>query len=556
MPLQKVRGSLRDGAQPVRQTIHISDSQGPAKINQQDRDLSRESSNAIHVESKQEKTFGDKFTEATANAGKTFVTSFASSFASSVAASVVDSYFNSGSSGSNYATSRGVDEFQLSYPSYRTRDPHAPRGYINPNMTSVHDLLTNKPGTRHSLFDSSRLSQEFGFRREAQHTSQPQSKSQAEVRPESQPEQPEATTLDQETEEEKPFFDLFADNPEANMLREQISNTCDYDTRPDSDEVPLMDAVPSEEDVADFIQQTATNLNDFIHTTKTGIEDFSGNAQHAQECLDLVKTTTADFLALATQAQEQGDIETAGILSDFSSNFLQLGKNLVGILKTPVEKLGNSSRWLYQELQNDPQKVFLYFGLRIARGVDLIRCIQGGGIPLDFLEGQDVTGDYYSLSTADLGMAIIQRMVIGGTFKGLGRIAKLAGKAKLGDFSKGVKLGSRKGFGKGKVAATGSAKISLKGLIKKEMLPTTGKIRYVPQKNFNLGDGLPRVAGLGRRRAFKDRFGNIWQEGPSRTAGETIEWDVQLSRQGKQQLGWASKSGKYINVSLKGRITH
>jgi len=160
-------------------------------------------------------------------------------------------------------------------------------------------------------------------------------------------------------------------------------------------------------------------------------------------------------------------VAAVGILSDFSSNFLQLGKNLVGLLTTPAEKIGNSSRWLHLELKNNPQKVFLYFGMRIARGVDLARCIQGGGIPLDFLEGQDVLGDYNSLSTADLGMAIIQRMVIGGTFKGLGRIAKLAGKAKLGDFSKGVKLGSEKGFGgKGaaaKVSAMGTAKSAASG---------------------------------------------------------------------------------------------
>jgi filamentous hemagglutinin len=34
--------------------------------------------------------------------------------------------------------------------------------------------------------------------------------------------------------------------------------------------------------------------------------------------------------------------------------------------------------------------------------------------------------------------------------------------------------------------------------------------------------------------------------------GEPFEWDIQLSNKGKKQLGWASKSGKHINVSLKG----
>ena len=89
--------------------------------------------------------------------------------------------------------------------------------------------------------------------------------------------------------------------------------------------------------------------------------------------------------------------------------------------------------------------------------------------------------------------------------------------------------------------------VTTKGDIKKHGLPTEGKIRYVPPKG-----GLKSAPG-GK---FIDRFGNIWQPGPSRTFGEAFEWDVQLSRQGRAQLGWASRDGKHLNVSLKGRITH
>jgi filamentous hemagglutinin len=55
---------------------------------------------------------------------------------------------------------------------------------------------------------------------------------------------------------------------------------------------------------------------------------------------------------------------------------------------------------------------------------------------------------------------------------------------------------------------------------------------------------------------YLDKFNNEWTKGPSRTLGEVFEWDVQLSPVGKNKLGWASRDGKHLNVSLKGRITH
>ena len=85
---------------------------------------------------------------------------------------------------------------------------------------------------------------------------------------------------------------------------------------------------------------------------------------------------------------------------------------------------------------------------------------------------------------------------------------------------------------------------------KKAGLPTKGKVRYVPPKNA--GDNLPRTATGG----YIDKFNNIWQKGPSRTIGEAFEWDVQLSKQGKNMLGWLSRDGRHLNVSLRGIITH
>ena len=60
----------------------------------------------------------------------------------------------------------------------------------------------------------------------------------------------------------------------------------------------------------------------------------------------------------------------------------------------------------------------------------------------------------------------------------------------------------------------------------------------------------------GGKNGFLDAFGNIWVAGISRTAGQHFEWDVQLSSQGKQQLGWMTRDNTHLNVSLDGRVTH
>ncbi|MDX7275150.1 DUF637 domain-containing protein [Serratia marcescens] len=93
---------------------------------------------------------------------------------------------------------------------------------------------------------------------------------------------------------------------------------------------------------------------------------------------------------------------------------------------------------------------------------------------------------------------------------------------------------------------------SIKGRMKHVQLPNEGKIRFVPDSNYKPTNPLPR----GPNKGYIDKFGNEWTKGPSRTKGQEFEWDVQLSPTGKAQLGWASRDGKHLNVSLDGKITH
>ena len=101
--------------------------------------------------------------------------------------------------------------------------------------------------------------------------------------------------------------------------------------------------------------------------------------------------------------------------------------------------------------------------------------------------------------------------------------------------------------------SVGASKVwTKKGRLKAIGLPTKGKIRFVPAKGYNPSNPLPR----GPNNGIIDRFGNEWTKGPSRTKGQDFEWDVQLSKTGKQKLGWATRDGSHANISLDGRITH
>ncbi|WP_349816622.1 polymorphic toxin type 17 domain-containing protein [Acidovorax sp. SUPP3334] len=93
---------------------------------------------------------------------------------------------------------------------------------------------------------------------------------------------------------------------------------------------------------------------------------------------------------------------------------------------------------------------------------------------------------------------------------------------------------------------------SKKGAIKAAGLPTKGRIRYVPPKNWSPTMPLPK----GKQNGYIDKFGNEWTKGPSRTQGQAHEWDVQLSKQGREKIGWTTRDGSHANVSLDGKITH
>ena len=92
---------------------------------------------------------------------------------------------------------------------------------------------------------------------------------------------------------------------------------------------------------------------------------------------------------------------------------------------------------------------------------------------------------------------------------------------------------------------------TVKSATKEAKLPNKGKIRYVPPENWTPTQPLPKNNG-----GYIDKFGNVWTKGPSRTAGQSFEWEVQLSKTGKNQMGWLSRDGSHLNVSLDGEITH
>ena len=73
----------------------------------------------------------------------------------------------------------------------------------------------------------------------------------------------------------------------------------------------------------------------------------------------------------------------------------------------------------------------------------------------------------------------------------------------------------------------GSAKKGAKTLSKEADLPTKGKIRFVPS------DVDKRAGKILRKERGDEKFDNVWQKGPSRTAGQAFEWNVQLSQEVK-----------------------
>ncbi len=97
---------------------------------------------------------------------------------------------------------------------------------------------------------------------------------------------------------------------------------------------------------------------------------------------------------------------------------------------------------------------------------------------------------------------------------------------------------------------------SINHLLKNHGLPNRGGlIRYIPPK-VCLNQGLP-ISRANGQIGFKDKFGNVWVKGPSRTANEEFEWDVQLAKKNKNRMkSLAANDGNHVNVSLKGIVTH
>ncbi len=160
------------------------------------------------------------------------------------------------------------------------------------------------------------------------------------------------------------------------------------------------------------------------------------------------------------------------------------------------------------------------------------------------------------------------KSLIHGAVEGLTGSSKLAGFVDAGTsiWSAGSARSGLQSLGKGIAqeaaeetfapGTIGAAKAwSKRARINAAELPRDGKIRYVPPKDWKPSSPLPR----GPNKGYIDRFGNEWVKGPSRTAGENFEWDVQLTKNASQSIKKLSpdtKANKHLNVSLEGKITH
>lgn len=81
-------------------------------------------------------------------------------------------------------------------------------------------------------------------------------------------------------------------------------------------------------------------------------------------------------------------------------------------------------------------------------------------------------------------------------------------------------------------------------------LPTNGPVPFVPPARWD----VTRPA-KGPNGGFMDNFGNEWVKGPTRTVGDSHEWDV-IPKNVNSGLANFSRDGSHVNVSLQGVITH
>jgi len=93
-----------------------------------------------------------------------------------------------------------------------------------------------------------------------------------------------------------------------------------------------------------------------------------------------------------------------------------------------------------------------------------------------------------------------------------------------------------------------------------------GTVSFIPDKKYHPDNDLPEDKNTKGCKGYRDKDGNVWvkgklrQHGSSKTHTETFEWDVILNHNGWKvrfkDVAKNCRSGKYINVSSKGVITH
>ena len=68
--------------------------------------------------------------------------------------------------------------------------------------------------------------------------------------------------------------------------------------------------------------------------------------------------------------------------------------------------------------------------------------------------------------------------------------------------------------------------------LKYAKLPTLGKIRFIPRKNYKPNEPLHK----GPNNGYLDNFDNEWVKGPSRTAGKSLSGTFSYPNQERNNL--------------------
>ncbi|MGV7960592.1 DUF637 domain-containing protein [Photorhabdus tasmaniensis] len=273
-------------------------------------------------------------------------------------------------------------------------------------------------------------------------------------------------------------------------------------------------------------------------------------AHHQQELMEKELATETNYLKKAQILSKWGIIGSqqelhlaAGFVSGVPVELYDNVMAIVGAVSNPSETIDALKMLLMQE--DMPGFIWQETKESYLKQLDVIKVEyekagSEGAYNAGLEMGKIVTG---IVSTAAGGLGLVK----GSTWvttNAADKFAKVAVKAPL-EYIKEPTFNPYSSMGAGQLW-------SIQGRLKYVQLPTEGKIRFVPPEDYIPNSPLRR----GINKGYIDKFGNEWTKGPSRTQGQPFEWDVQLSSQGKAQLGWASRDGKHLNVSLDGRITH